>query len=167
MWLATSSAAIPHARVCEGRGATDYGDPTLARSWKRRTQPRANLRSHRGLSYSESKSEEEVLARVRAVFADWRGMLRAHAPEVRPRLRSLIQGRITTFMPKVDASGRRYEFSELGGRGTLQPILAGNLASNLASPMGFAIIQPGSLSGTLWLGERWSRAPAGGPPDRS
>lgn len=43
---------------------------------------------------------EEVLARVRAAFADWREMLRAHAPEVRPRRQSLIQGRIT-LMPKL------------------------------------------------------------------
>jgi hypothetical protein len=72
----------------------------------------------------------EVIDGIRAAFADWRGMIERHASEARLLVRRLIQGRLA-FMPKTDAFGRRYEFS---GVGTVEPVLAGILPSNLASP---------------------------------
>src|SRR6202162_5851023 len=47
------NAVILHVGVCEGRGPRGYGEPTRARSRKRRIQPRGYLRPRLALSYSE------------------------------------------------------------------------------------------------------------------
>src|ERR1700693_1737365 len=62
------NAVILHVGVCEGRGPRGYGEPTRARSRKRRIQPRGYLRPRLALSYSEIRDGEIYVLEIRSGF---------------------------------------------------------------------------------------------------